>query len=154
DALALAPLTARIAYLNDGDWTVVSRRGARFFGHDGAEVRREVNQRQFAVSDIGKGNFHHFMEKELHEHPAVIANTLRRIVNPETRTLFLRVLPLDPAPRPRTTVSACGGAFYAGMVGGCWLEWVAPIPTAGDGAGEFRYRPPPLPKDGLGLLVS
>ena len=82
DGLALAPLTQRIAYLSDGDWTVVDRKGARFFGADGAEVQREVKLTRLTGSAIGKGNFRHFMEKELHEHPAVIGDTLHRMVNP------------------------------------------------------------------------
>jgi glucosamine--fructose-6-phosphate aminotransferase (isomerizing) len=154
DALALAPLTQRIAYLNDGDWTVVSRRNAQFFGSDGAEVEREIKLTRFTGSAIGKGNFRHFMEKELHEHPVVIGNTLRRMVDSGTRTVVLPDLPFDFASLPRITISACGSAFYAGLVGRCWLESVAGIPTDSDVASEFRYRAPPLPRGGLGLLVS
>ena len=82
DGLALAPLTQRIAYLSDGDWTVVDRKGAHFFGADGEEVQREVKLTRLTGAAIGKGNFRHFMEKELHEHPAVIGDTLHRMVNP------------------------------------------------------------------------
>src|SRR6185437_3265049 len=85
DGLALAPLTQRIAYLNDGDWTVVDRKGARFFDFAGTEVQREIKLTRLTGSAIGKGNFRHFMEKELHEHPAVIGDTLHRMVNPTTR---------------------------------------------------------------------
>ncbi|MBS0558498.1 MAG: glutamine--fructose-6-phosphate transaminase (isomerizing) [Proteobacteria bacterium] len=154
DALALAPLTRRIAYLEDGDWTVVDRKGARFFDASGAEVRRAVNLTRLTGAAIGKGNFRHFMEKELHEHPAVIGDTLHRMVNPATRAVMLPALPFDFASVPRITVSACGSAFYAGMVGRWWFEAVARIPTDGDVASEFRYRNPPLPEGGLGLLVS
>ena len=154
DALALAPLTQRIAYLNDGDWTVVNRHGAHFYGPGGAEVEREVKLTRFTGSAIGKGNFRHFMEKELHEHPVVIGNTLRRMVDPATRTVVLPDLPFDFATLPRITISACGSAFYAGLVGRCWLESAAQIPTDADVASEFRYRAPPLPRQGLGLLVS
>ena len=82
DALALAPLTRRIAYLRDGDWTVVDRQGARFFDSDGDQVEREIKLTRLTGAAIGKGNFRHFMEKELHEHPAVIGDTLHRMVSP------------------------------------------------------------------------
>ena len=154
DGLALAPLTRRIAYLRDGDWAVVDRQGARFFDADGAEVEREVKLTRLTGAAIGKGNFRHFMEKELHEHPQVIGDTLHRMVNPATRAVALPQLPFDFAAVPRMTVSACGSAFYAGLVGRWWFEAIAQLPTDGDVASEFRYRVPPLPKGGLGLLVS
>jgi len=154
DALALAPLTRRIAYLKDGDWTVVNRQGARFFNQDGAEVQREVKLTRLTGAAIGKGNFRHFMEKELHEHPAVIGDTLRRMVNSSTRAVMLPELPFDLAQVPRITISACGSAFFAGLIGRWWFEAVARIPTEADVASEFRYRTPPLPRGGLGLLVS
>jgi glutamine---fructose-6-phosphate transaminase (isomerizing) len=154
DGLALAPLTQRIAYLKDGDWAVVDRKGARFFDLDGAEVQREVKLTRLTGSAIGKGNYRHFMEKELHEHPVVIGDTLHQMINPATRSVALPKLPIDFATVPRITISACGSAFYAGMVGRWWFESVARIPTDGDVASEFRYRTPPLPPGGVGLLVS
>ena len=154
DALALAPLTRRIAYLQDGDWTVVDRAGARFFTADGTEVFREIKQTRLTGAAIGKGNYRHFMEKELHEHPAVIGDTLHRMVSPATRAVVLPDLPFDLATIPRITISACGSAFYAGMVGRWWFEAIARIPTDADVASEFRYRTPPLTKGGLGLMVS
>src|SRR5271165_5984337 len=154
DGLALAPLTQRIAYLSDGDWTVIDRKGARFFDMSGAEVQREVKLTRLTGAAIGKGNFRHFMEKELHEHPAVIGDTLHRMVNPATRAVALPDLGIDFATVPRITMSACGSAFYAGLVGRWWFEAIARIPTDGDVASEFRYRTPPMSKDGLGLLVS
>jgi glucosamine--fructose-6-phosphate aminotransferase (isomerizing) len=154
DALALAPLTRRIAYLRDGDWTVVNRKGARFFDQDNNPVKREVKLTRLTGAAIGKGNYRHFMEKELHEHPAVIGDTLHRMVNPATRAVALPALPFDFATLPRITISACGSAFYAGMVGRWWFEAIARIPTDGDVASEFRYRDPPMQQGGLGLLVS
>ncbi len=94
------------------------------------------------------------MEKELHEHPAVIGDTLHQMINPGTRAVALPALPFDLAKVSRVTVSACGSAFYAGMVGRWWFESVARIPADGDVASEFRYRTPPMPPGGLGLLVS
>ncbi len=154
DGLALAPLTQRIAYLRDGDWAVVSRTGAKFYDADGGEVQREVKLTRLTGAAIGKGNFRHFMEKELHEHPVVIGDTLHQMVNPATRSVALPKLPIDFTTVPRITISACGSAFYAGLVGRWWFESVARIPADGDVASEFRYRTPPLPKGGVGLLVS
>ena len=89
DALALAPLTRRIAYLRDGDWTVVDRQGAKFFDIDGHQVEREIKLTRLTGAAIGKGNFRHFMEKELHEHPAVIGDTLHQMVSPGSRAVAL-----------------------------------------------------------------
>ncbi|CAH2599426.1 L-glutamine--D-fructose-6-phosphate aminotransferase [Rhodovastum atsumiense] len=154
DALALAPLTQRIAYLEDGDWAVVSREGATFFDAEGTEVTREIKRTAVSGAAVGKGNYRHFMEKELHEHPAVLGDTLRQMVNPGTRAVVLPELPFDLAGISRVTITACGSAFYAGLVGRYWFESIARIPTDGDVASEFRYRAPPLPQGGLGLLVS
>jgi glucosamine--fructose-6-phosphate aminotransferase (isomerizing) len=154
DALALIPLTRRIAYLQDGDRAVVGRTGARFYDPDGSEVRRPIHLTRLPGSTIGKGNFRHFMEKELHEHPSAIDETLRRLVDPATGTTAMPAFPFDLGMVPRVTISACGSAFYAGMIGRWWLETIAGIPTDGDVASEFRYRSPPLARRGLGLLVS
>ena len=154
DALALAPLTRRIAYLQDGDWAVVDRAGAKFFTMDGTEVAREIKLTRLTGAAIGKGNYRHFMEKELHEHPAVIGDSLHRMVSPASRAVVLPDLPFDLGKIPRITISACGSAYYAGMVGRWWFEAVARIPTDSDVASEFRYRTPPMTEQGLGLLVS
>jgi glucosamine--fructose-6-phosphate aminotransferase (isomerizing) len=154
DALALAPLTQRIAYLEDGDWVVLSPDGAEFFALDGEKVQREFKRTSVSGAAVGRGNYRHFMEKELHEHPAVLGDTLRQMINPGTRAVVLPELPFDLARIPRVTVSACGSAFYAGLVGRYWFEQVARIPTDGDVASEFRYRAPPLETGGLGILVS
>jgi glucosamine--fructose-6-phosphate aminotransferase (isomerizing) len=154
DALALAPLTRRIAYLHDGDWTVVTRQGARFHDVAGRNVNREIRRTAISGAAIGKDGYRHFMEKELHEHPAVIGETLRRMLDPGTRQVALPELPFDLAKIPRVTISACGSAFYAGLMGRYWLESLARLPADADVASEFRYRDPPLAKGGLGLLVS
>ena len=154
DALALAPLTRRIAYLDDGDWAVVSRENATFFDLRGHEVQREIRRTAVSGAAVGKGNYRHHMEKELHEHPAVLGDTLRQMINPGTRAVVLPDLPFDLAEVPAVTVSACGSAFYAGQVGRYWFEQIARMPTDGDVASEFRYRAPPMRKGGLGVLVS
>ncbi len=154
DALALAPLTRRIAYLEDGDWAVLDRAGAQIFRSDGTPAERQTKLTQLNAAAIGKGKHRHFMHKELHEHPEVIGNTLRRLIDPSTRRVVLPDMSFDLASVTGITVSACGSAFYAGLVGRWWLETVARVPTQADVASELRYRAPPLPKGGLGLLVS
>jgi glucosamine--fructose-6-phosphate aminotransferase (isomerizing) len=154
DALALAPLTERIAYLEDGDWAVVTRAGARIADLDGRPVERAVRRTALTGAAIGKGNFRHYMEKELHEHPAAIGDLLHRMVDPASRAVMLPALPIDFAAIPRISLAACGSAFYAGLVGRHWLESIARLPCDADIASEFRYRDPPLPKGGLGLLIS
>ena len=154
DGLALAPLTRRIAYLRDGDWAVVSRDGAIFRDTSGAEVTREVKLTALSGASVGKGNYRHFMEKEMHEHPAVIGDTLRQMINPGTRAVALPALPFDLATIPRITISACGSGFYAGLVGRYWFEQIARIPVDADVASELRYRMPPMTPGGVGLLLS
>jgi glucosamine--fructose-6-phosphate aminotransferase (isomerizing) len=154
DALALAPLTGRIAYLHDGDWTVLDRNGARFYNAAGQEIEREIKRTAMSGAAIGRGNFRHFMEKELHEHPAVIGDSLHRMVDPGTRAVALPALPFDPARISRISITACGSAYYAGLVGRSWFETIARIPCDADVASEFRYRDPPMAAGGLGLLVS
>ena len=154
DALALAPLTRKIAYLEDGDWVVVTRESATFFDRDGAPVERAVKLTNLTGASIGKGNFRHFMEKELHEHPVVIGDVVHRMIDAGTRLPVLPDLPFDLATVPRLTMSACGSAYYAGLTAKFWLESLARLPVDADVASEFRYRAPPLTEGGLGLLVS
>jgi len=154
DSLALAPMTRRIAYLQDGDWTVVTREGAAFFGPSGEHVDRPVRLTVQTGAVVGKDGYRHFMEKELHEHPAAIGQTLARMLDPATRTTLLPALPFDWQQVPRVTITACGGAYFAGLAGRHWIEELARLPADIDFASELRYRAPPLPKGGLGLLVS
>ena len=154
DAMALAPLTDRIAYLQDGDWAVLDRDGASFRDASGAIVQREIRRTALSGAAIGKAGYRHYMEKELHEHPAVIGDSLHRMVDPGSRLVTLPDLPFDPASISRITITACGSAYYAGLVGRSWFESIARMPVDADVASEFRYRDPPLPPNGLGLLVS
>ena len=154
DALAIAPLTQRLAYLEDGDWAVVRREGVTFHNQEGHIVSRDIRRTAYSGASFGRGNFRHFMEKELFEHPAVIGDTLHRLVDPGTRAIALPPLDLDFANTSRITLAACGSAFYAGLVGKYWFESLARLPVDADVASEFRYRMPPLPNHGLGLLVS
>lgn len=152
DALALAPLTREIAYLEDGDWVVITAQDATFYNQDNQPVQRPKKLTGLSGAAIGKGNFRHFMEKELHEHPVVIADVLHRMMEGETPRL--PNLPFDLATIERITMSACGSAFYAGLTAKFWLEHFAHVPMEADFASEFRYRTPPLGRGGLGLLVS
>lgn len=154
DALALAPLTRRIAYLEEGDWAILNGKGARFHDATGAEVVREVKLTTVSGAATGKGNYRHFMEKELHEHPVVLGDTLTQYLEPAQRRVVLPELPFDPARLPRLTMTACGSAFLAGLVGRYWIEELARLPVDADVASEFRYRDPPLPEGGGALLVS
>ena len=154
DSLALAPMTRRIAYLHDGDWAVMSRGGAAVFGPGGDPVSRPVRMTVQTGAVVGKDGYRHFMEKELHEHPAAIGQTLARMLDPATRAVTLPELPFAWGQAPRLTISACGGAYFAGLAGRHWMEELARLPADIDFASELRYRAPPLPDGGVGLLVS
>ncbi|OUI94540.1 glutamine--fructose-6-phosphate transaminase (isomerizing) [Acetobacter indonesiensis] len=154
DSLALAPLTRRITYMEDGDCVVITPQGAAFMTFDGTTVQRKEQTTALAAGTIGKDGYRHFMEKELHEHPLVIGQTLQRMVDPASRRVVLPDLPFDLATVPRAVITACGSAFYAGMVGRYWLESIAQLPVDIDVASEMRYRNPPLTAGSLGLLIS
>ena len=154
DSLALAPMTRRIAYLQDGDWTVVSREGAAVFGPGGDPVNRPVRLTVQTGAVVGKDGYRHFMEKELHEHPAAIGQTLAHMLDSATRAVTLPALPFVWADVPRVTIAACGGAYFAGLAGRHWVEELARLPADIDFASELRYRAPPLAKGGVALLVS
>ena len=154
DSLALAPLTRRIAYMQDGDWVVVTREGAAFFGPADLPVNREIRLTVQTGAVVGKDGYRHFMEKELHEHPAAIGQTLARMLDAGTRTVVLPELPFRWTDVPRVSVSGCGGAYFAGLAGRHWLEELARLPADIDFASELRYRAPPMPQGGVGLLVS
>jgi glucosamine--fructose-6-phosphate aminotransferase (isomerizing) len=154
DALALAPMTQKIAYLEDEDWVVITRDGMTVRTLDGTPVERKIRQTALSGALIGKGEYRHFMIKEIHEQPQVIGDTLTAFINPATRTATLPDLPFDPATIPKITIVACGTAYFAGLVAKYWLEQVAKLPVEVDIGSEFRYREPPLPDGGVGLFIS
>ncbi len=154
DALALAPMTDRICYLEDGDWAVIDRDGARVHDAGGAIVERPVRQTAVSGALIGKGNYRHFMLKEIYEQPAVLSDTLNTVIHPSTGVVTLPDLDIDLATVPRITLIACGTAFYAAMVAKYWLEQVARVPVELDIASEFRYREAPMPKGGVCAVIS
>ena len=153
DALALAPFTKRVSYLEDEDWVVLTQYGAKVY-QGTQEVVREVRQSGISGAMIGKGNHRHFMLKEIHEQPAVIGDTLHSYLNPATRTVTLPALPVDWSTVSRLTMTACGTAFYACMVAKYWFEQLARLPVEVEVASELRYREPPMPKDGVCIAVS
>jgi glucosamine--fructose-6-phosphate aminotransferase (isomerizing) len=154
DALALAPLTQRICYLEEGDWAVVSNRQATIYDASGATVNRRVVETALSGAMIGKGNYRHFMQKEIFEQPTVIGDTMHTMLNPAERTITLPPLPIDMARVPRVSISACGTAYYAGLVGKYWIERLARVPVEIDVASEFRYRNMPMVEGGLALFIS
>ena len=154
DAIALAPFTDTITYLEDGDWAVLSREKAEIFSLDGSKVERPLIKSVASSLLVDKGNFRHFMAKEIHEQPEVISHTLAHYIDFAEGRVRLPELGLDPAGISQISISACGTAYYAGLVAKYWLERYARIPVEIDVASEFRYREPPLPKGGLALFVS
>ncbi|GBR08292.1 glutamine--fructose-6-phosphate transaminase (isomerizing) [Acetobacter oeni] len=154
DSLALAPLTRRIAYLDDGDRVIITPEKAEFFDHTGKPVERTIQTTAAIAGSVGKDGYRHFMEKELHEHPLVIGQTLQRMVDPATRKVILPDMPFDLATIPRGVITACGSAYFAGMIGRYWLEEIARLPIDIDVASELRYRNPPLTPGSLGMLIS
>jgi glucosamine--fructose-6-phosphate aminotransferase (isomerizing) len=154
DALALAGLTQRIAYLEEGDWAIVTRDGATIFNRLNEEVTRPVVSSGASAAMTEKGNHRHYMQKEIFEQPIVVAQTLSSYLRPYEQQVALPAMDFDFADVPRITIVACGTSFYAGMVAKYWLEQFARVPVDLDVASEFRYRQPVLEKGGLALFIS
>ncbi|WP_109796779.1 glutamine--fructose-6-phosphate transaminase (isomerizing) [Novosphingobium meiothermophilum] len=154
DALALAPLTQRITYLEEGDWVVVTREGAQIFDAENRPVERPVVASGATAAAIEKGNYRHFMQKEIFEQPVVVAQTLRSYLRRVEQTVALPQIDFDLASINRVTIVACGTSFYAGMVAKYWFEQFARLPVDIDVASEFRYRDPVLEPGGLALFIS
>jgi len=155
DSYALAPLTRKICFLEDGDRVTVSRQGAKIYTKDGADVQRDVRLTEQSGASTGKGEYKHFMLKEIYEQPAVIGETLNSYVNASTGHItipedILKAL----SSAPRLTLVACGTAYYACMVAKYWFEQIARIPCEIDVASEFRYREAPMPEGGVALFIS
>lgn len=154
DAMALAPMTDRISYLEEGDWVVLRRDDAVFHDESDRVVKREVRLTALSGALIGKGNHRHFMLKEIYEQPAVIGDTLNTMFNPATRQIALPALPFDVAKVPKITIIACGTSFYSALVAKYWFERVARVAVEIDIASEFRYREAPMPEGGLAIFIS
>ena len=154
DAIALAPFTSVISYLDDGDLAVLKRGGAQIYDANGGEVKRPVLRSGAASLLVEKGNFRHFMAKEIHEQPEVVAHTLGGYVDFSTERVTLPELPFDFGKLDRITISACGTAYYAGLVGKYWFERFARLPVEVDIASELRYREAPFTPGNLAIFVS
>jgi glucosamine--fructose-6-phosphate aminotransferase (isomerizing) len=154
DALALAPLTQKITYLEEGDWVVISREGAQIFNADNQPVTREVTTSGASAVAIEKGPYRHFMQKEIFEQPTVVAQTLRSYIRQVDQTVALPQFDFDLSSINRVTIVACGTSYYAGMVAKYWFEQFARLPADIDFASEFRYREPVLEPGGLALFIS
>ncbi len=154
DALALAPLTQKVSYLDEGDWVVLTRDGAQIYDVNNAPVTRAVVASGATAAAIEKGNYRHFMQKEIFEQPTVVAQTLRSYLRRVDQTVALPQIDFDLSQINRVTIVACGTSYYAGMVAKYWFEQFARLPVDIDVASEFRYRDPVLEPGGLALFIS
>jgi len=155
DAIALAPFTDRVSYLDDGDWAVLTHDGVTVHDATGAPVERPVIKTQASAALIDKGNHKHFMAKEIHEQPEVVGHTLAHYIDMTNEEIVLPgALPFDFRDLKRVSLAACGTAYYAGLVGKYWFERFARLPVEIDVASEFRYRDVPLDPGNLAVFVS
>ena len=155
DALALAPIATEIAYLDEDDWVTLTREKTTFYDAAGQEVSRARKPLRAGSLLVEKGNYRHFMAKEIHEQPEVVGRTLAHYLDLARGTVALPFeMKVDAKALSRVTISACGTAFYAGLLARYWLERYARLSVEIDIASEFRYREAPLPKDGLMIVVS
>jgi glucosamine--fructose-6-phosphate aminotransferase (isomerizing) len=154
DALALAPLTRRIVYLDEGDWAEVWGGGLTIHDATDAVVERPIKETALSGALIGKGNYRHFMKKEIFEQPTVIGDTLLAHFNPATRSVHLPDLPFDLAAVSRVTLIACGTSFHAALIAKYWLEQIARVSCEVDIASEFRYRAADMPVGGMAIFIS
>ncbi|MBS8259463.1 glutamine--fructose-6-phosphate transaminase (isomerizing) [Roseibium polysiphoniae] len=155
DAIALSPFTDRITYLEEGDWAVLDRSGARVFDANNNEVSRQESRSSVTAALMDKGNYRHFMAKEIHEQPEVIGHTLSRYIDLGARKVDVPgAAAVDFTSLNRIVISACGTAYYAGLVAKYWFEKYARLPVEIDVASEFRYRETPIGKNEFALFIS
>src|ERR1700722_4185992 len=155
DAIALAPFTDTISYLEDGDSAVLTRNGAEIRDAKGSKVERAVLRSSASAFLVDKGNYRHFMAKEIHEQPEVVGHTLAHYLDMAAeRVLLPNELPFDFRALERISIAACGTAYYAGLVAKYWFERFARLPVEIDVASEFRYREVPLRPGGLAIFIS
>ena len=155
DAIALAPFTDSVSYLEDGDWCVLTRQGGHVFDGEGKEVDRPIVRSTASAMLVDKGNHKHFMGKEIHEQPEVVGHTLAHYIDMVDERIALPAdVPFDWHKLKRVSISACGTAFYAGLVAKYWFERFAKLPVEIDIASEFRYREAPLEPGDLMIVIS
>ncbi len=141
DALALAPLTQRISYLQEDDWVILRSDGVEIFDSAGTPVHREIVLSGLTGAMIGKGRHRHYMQKEIYEQPTVLGDTLQAFLNPVDSRLRLPHMPFALNDFDDVSIIACGTSFHAGVVAKYWFEQVAGLRTRVDIASEYRYRP-------------
>lgn len=154
DALALAPLTQKIAYLEEGDWVVIRPGETQVYDVENNPVDRPITLSGITGALIDKGNHRHFMQKEIYEQPVVVAQTLRSYLRPLEAQVALPDMEFDLSTVERVVIVACGTASYVGMIGKYWIEQFARLPVEVDVASEYRYRDPVLLPNTLGVVVS
>ena len=155
DAIALAPFTDAISYLEDGDSVLITRTGAEVRDAKGSKVERAVLRSSASAFLVDKGNYRHFMAKEIHEQPEVVGHTLAHYLDMANERVRLPLdLPFDLRRLNRVSISACGTSYYAGLIARYWLERLARLPVEIDVASEYRYREVPLDAGGLAIFVS
>jgi len=155
DAIALAPFTDTISYLEEGDWVVLTRKGAVIHDEQGRVIERAIVKSTASAQMVDKGNHKHFMAKEIHEQPEVVGHTLAHYIDMVTEKVALpEKLPFDWKNLKRLSISACGTAFYAGLVAKYWFERFARLSVEIDIASEFRYRGAPLEPGDLAIFIS
>ncbi|WNV09814.1 glutamine--fructose-6-phosphate transaminase (isomerizing) [Tardiphaga sp. 709] len=155
DAIALAPFTDDISYLEDGDWVVLTRKGCEIHDESGKVVKRDVLKSGASAFMVDKANYRHFMAKEIHEQPEVVGHTLARYVDlANERVALPMTLPFDFKDIQRISITACGTASYAGFIAKYWFERFARVPVEVDVASEFRYREAPVRKGDLAIFIS
>jgi glutamine---fructose-6-phosphate transaminase (isomerizing) len=154
DAMALSHLTSRISYLEDGDWAEITPDKITIHDREDRVVERPIIQSGFSGNTVAKGNYRHFMQKEIYEQPGVVGETIKMYCNPVDLSITLPELPFDLSKISRVQLVACGTSYYAAQVAKYWLESIAGIPTEVDIASEYRYRSPILDPKGLSIVIS
>ena len=154
DALALAPMTRRISYLEDGDWAIIHKDSVVVYNSKNAQVERPISLTEVSGALIGKGKYRHFMDKEIHEQPEVIGYTLSAFYDPNSSCMKMPEFAFDPVSLPKLTIIAAGTSYFAGMIAKYWFEGIARLPVEVDIASEFRYRNTVLPEGGASLFIS
>jgi len=154
DAIALSTLTSRISYLEDGDWAELTADSIIIHDSNGKVVTRPITQTSYSGVSVGKDNYRHFMQKEIHEQPGVVGETLKMYCNPMELSISLGELPFDLALIERVQLIACGTSYYAAQVAKYWIESIARVPVDVEVASEYRYRSPIISSKSLTIVIS
>ena len=154
DAIALAPYTSKVAYMEDGDMAILTTQSVKFYDESGAEVTRPVKITSLTGAAVGKGEFRHFMLKEIYEQPTVIGETMSVFCNFVTGNIQLPELPFDLSKIETVTLIACGTSYYSALVARYWFENIAKLPVHVDIASEYRYRNVVVGKNSLAIFIS